>query len=294
MSPIVIVMKGFELFIFLLCVIVLVALTTFFTVLITIIARQQLRLIRCGKEDEKIKKSVLKKNGKTSDKVWGVIDKIVSALLCCFLLVVLIISVSVGVSGNKRVVKNVPAVKVISSTSMAIKYEKNTYLFDNNLNNQLQLFDLVVLHELPKEEDIKLYDIIVYETPEGVLVIHRVIGIEEPNEKHPNERWFQFKGDSAENADRFPVRYSQMKSIYRGERIPNVGSFVFFMQSPAGLICFALVILVLATMPFVDRKFTKEQNARIKILVEAGELPQSVLEENSNKCKDKGENDEKE
>ena len=38
---------------------------------------------------------------------------------------------------------------------MSEKYENNTYLFANNLNNQLQLFDVVILHELPKEEDLK-------------------------------------------------------------------------------------------------------------------------------------------
>ena len=133
------------------------------------------------------------------------------------------------------------------------------------------------MHQLPKEEDIKLYDVIVYETLEGVLVIHRVIGIEEPNEKHPNERWFQFKGDATENPDRFPVRYSQMKSIYRGERVPNVGSFVFFMQSPAGTICFLVVLLALLITPILGRKFEKEEMLRIRGMLSSGEIVKDDL-----------------
>ena len=287
-------MEGFELFLFLLCLIVFIGLVGLFSVLISIVAKQQLKLIRTGKEDDRIKKDAIKKKGKYS-KLWNIVERCFSILLCCLLLVVLISSIVVGYAGDNRVVKNIPAMKVVSSTSMATKNEKNTYLIENNLNDQLLLFDLVILHELPKEEDIKLYDIIVYETADGVLIIHRVIGIEEPNDKHPNERWFQFKGDAVEGYDRFPVKYSQMKSIYKGERIPNVGSFVFFMQSPAGTICFILAVLVLIVMPFVEDKFRREETKRIILLIGSGEVNEEELKEEYKKAllKEKGGENEK-
>lgn len=285
-------MKGFELFLTLLCLIVLVCLVTFFTILIVIIGKQQIRLIRNGHEDSKIKKSVVQKNNKFS-KGCAICERVLSILLCTFLFVVLVVSIALGVAGENRVVKGIPATKVVSSTSMSIKYEKNAYLFENNLNDQLQLFDVVVLHELPKEEDIKLYDVIVYETLEGVLIIHRVIDIEEPNEKHPNERWFQFKGDANGAYDRFPVKYSQMRGIYKGERVPQVGSFVFFMQSPAGIICFIVAIFALIVMPFVDDKFRKEECERIVLMIEAGELKQEDLKQEYRKAiaKKRGKNE---
>ena len=256
--------------------IVLVTLVVFFSVLITIIARQQLKLIKTGHEDERIKKEATKKVGKAQI-VWDVIDKIVTTILCFALIVCLGVSLFLGANTDNRATRFIPSFKVVSSTSMAVKYEKNEYLFENDLNDQLLLFDVVILHELPKEEDIKLYDVVVYETLEGVLVIHRVIGIEEANEKHPNERWFQLKGDAAENADRFPVRYSQMRSIYRGERIPNVGSFVFFMQSPAGTISFLVVILALSITPILAKKFEKEELSRVQFMLESGEITEEEL-----------------
>lgn len=264
---------------------VLIALVGFFTVLITIIAKQQLKLIRTGQEDARIKKDAIKRLDKSGNFWWNVIDKIVSTILCVALIIVLVFSLVMGATGDDKPVKGIPSFKVVSSTSMAVKYEKNEYLFENDLNDQLLLFDLITLHELPKEEDIRLYDVIVYETLEGVLVIHRVIGIEEPNEKHPNERWFQFKGDATENADRFPVRYSQMKSIYRGERIPNVGSFVFFMQSPAGTICFMVVLLALLITPILGKKFEKEEDLRIKYMLESGEITEDQLIKKKSKNK---------
>ncbi len=276
-------MQGFELFVFLLCLTVLIALVGFFTALITIIARQQLRLIRNGHEDARIKKDAIKRIAKSGEFWWNIIDKIVSTFLCVILILVLVISLVLGAKGDNRVVKGVPSFKVVSSTSMAVKYEKNEYLFENDLNNQVQLLDLVILHELPKEEDVKLYDVIVYETLEGALVIHRVIGIEEPNEKHPNERWFQFKGDATENPDRFPVRYSQMKSIYLGERIPTVGSFVFFMQSPAGTICIMVVLLALLITPLLGKKFEKEEDLRIKYMLDSGEIKEEDLTKKNQK-----------
>ena len=139
------------------------------------------------------------------------------------------------------------------------------------------MFDVVVLHELPKEEDLKLYDIVVYEHISGALLIHRIVGIEEPNESHPNERHFLLQGDAVHYPDTFPVRYSQMKSIYRGERIPNVGSFVFFIQSPAGIICIILLVVSLFLMPVADNYLLKKEYARVLFMVEDKKLDSKVL-----------------
>ena len=161
---------------------------------------------------------------------------------------------------------------------MSEKYERNTYLFQNDLNDQLQLFDVVLLHELPKEEDIQLYDIVVYEHISGALLIHRIIGIEEPNENHPNERHFLLQGDAVHYPDSFPVRYSQMRSIYRGERVPNIGSFVYFMQSPAGIICLILIVVSLILMPIADGYLIKREYQRVTVLVDNKELDKKALE----------------
>ena len=145
---------------------------------------------------------------------------------------------------------------------MARKNPENTYLFDNNIQNQLQMFDVVICNHLPAEDALKLYDIVVYKQ-DDMYVIHRIVGIEEPNANHPNERHFLLQGDAVENPDKFPVLYSQMQGIYEGVRIPFVGGFILFLQSPAGWLCVLLVIFSMTVTPIVEKKIKEATEKRI-------------------------------
>lgn len=272
-------MIGFELYVFFLCLIVFIGLTALFTFMICYITKQKVKLIESGLEDKEIKESITKKLNKSSTrfgKICDAVNKFFSLAIFAVLCVIFVFTTVSSCMGDSSV-KSIPAIKVIASTSMSEKYEKNTYLFDNDLNDQLNLFDLVILHQLPPEEELKLYDIVVYEHISGALLIHRIVGIEEPNESHPSERHFLLQGDAVHYPDSFPVRYSQMKSIYRGERIPNVGSFVYFIQSPAGIICAILALLSIIIMPIADNYLSKKEFKRVLIMVEKGEIDKKAL-----------------
>ena len=248
----------YEIYVFILCLIVFILLTALFTTMIAYIVRLIVRLIRSGAEDEKIKIEYSKK--KRCAKCWDVISFCFSALICTALLVALVFSLCVGVSEEELF--DAPfSLKVIKSESMATKHENNTYLGRNQLDDQLQMFDLIITYDLPEEEKLELYDIVVYEIND-TMVIHRIVGIEEPNEKHPNERYFLLQGDANEVADRFPVLYSQMRGIYRGYRVPFVGSFITFLQSPAGWLCFLLVLFATIATPVVEKKIEEEKSRR--------------------------------
>lgn len=267
-------MTGFELYVFFLCLIVFVALTTLFSFLIVMVTRQRLVIVGNGLSDEKIKRSLIKKRNKRETKIGCItvfVEKTFSVLVCLAFCLVFIVTLISGYMGNEKV-GAIPAIKVVASTSMSERYERNEYLFKNGLTDQLQLFDVVLLRELPPENEIELYDIVVYEHISGTLLLHRIVGIEEPNEEHPNERYFLLQGDAVHYPDSFPVRYSQMKSVYCGEKIPNVGSFVYFMQSPAGMICLILVIVAMILMPIVDYKVEKAEYARALVMVRNEEL----------------------
>jgi signal peptidase I len=173
-------------------------------------------------------------------------------------------SVYTGAS-EKKDVQNTPIFRVVLSSSMSEKNKKNQYLFDNELDDQFQQFDLILTRKLPKEQDLQLYDIVVYEI-EDTLVVHRIVGIEEPNEKHPNERRFILQGDAVASPDGAAVSYAQMKGIYQGDRIPFVGSFVLFMQSPAGYMCVILIILGVIGISLMERKLEKEKLRRLHFL----------------------------
>lgn len=258
-------MSNYELYVFFLCFIVFTLLTALFTTMIVCIVKQSIRLIRCGEEDETIKKEYKRNKSRKSNRVAQVLNTGLSVLICVVMLVLFVFSICTKIGGCVCL-GNIPSYKVVNSGSMSVKNEHNDYLFNNNLNDQIQTFDLIQIHRLPDEFDLELYDIVVYEV-DDILVVHRIVEIEEPNDKHPDERWFTLQGDNVENPDRFPVRYSQMRAIYRGNRIPFIGSFVMFMQSPAGWLCILLIVFAMVATPVVEKKINREIRLRLDVII---------------------------
>ncbi len=260
-------MSGFDIYVFIICLIVFALLTSIFTGFTVYVVKTSVKLINLGAEDENIKTEYVKtKNATKRAKALSIFDKVFSLVVCTLIIAFFGVSACVNIESTKMV-GDVPVIQVVKSASMASKYEKNEYLFKYNIQDQIQAFDLITVHKLPDEMDLKLYDIVVYEV-DDMLVVHRIVGIEEPNAEH-SERYFKLQGDAVHVADKFPVTYKQMKGIYRGERIPFIGSFVVFMQSPAGYLCILLVIFVLFAVPILEKKIA---NAKMARLIEIGYL----------------------
>lgn len=256
-------MTNYEIYVFFLCLIVFTLLTTLFSAMLYYIVSQQLRLIRCGEEDKNLLKEFTKE--KKQNKLIKVCNTVISLVLCGVLLFCFAFSIHINISEDVYF-EGSPTLKVVQSGSMAVKNKANTYLFENGLDDQIATFDLILTYKIPKEDELKLYDIVVYEV-DGTLIVHRIVGIEEPNQRHPDERWFTCQGDNVEIADRFPVHYYQMKGIYRGERVPFVGSFILFMQSPAGWLCILLILAAMVITPLLEKKLLKEKKQRFELII---------------------------
>lgn len=270
-------MTAYDGYVFFLCLIVFLLFTTVLTVLIVALIRFYLKLVRLGAEDEKIKTEYEKANKQKKKKLERVLEIVGFSVIMLFALVLLVGCVASSVMDSQQTnrVGSTPSLKVVMSGSMSYKEKDNKYLFDNNLNNQIQTFDLIVMHELPPEEELKLYDVVSYEI-NGDLVLHRIVGIEEPNEKHPHDRWFLLQGDAVHVHDKFPVLYQNRKGIYRGTRIPAIGSFFVFMQSPAGFLSILLILFAFIATPIAERKIKSAKDARYAIITAQ---PEEVLEE---------------
>lgn len=255
-------MANFEIYVFILCLIVFIMLTAVFSYLIAVIFKQDMRLIRAGMEDDAILKAYTQEKDK--NKTIKYVEMILSVLICAVLIIVFVFSAYVNVKEN-NFAKGVSSLKVVSSTSMASKNESNDYLFENNINNQIGMYDLIVMHPIPTEQELKLYDVVAYKI-DGTIVLHRIVSIEEPNDAHPNQRYFMCQGDALSNPDRYPVLYSQMCGIYKGEKIPMLGHFVMFMQSPAGWLCILLTVFVVVVTPVMEKKLKAEENKRLEVI----------------------------
>jgi hypothetical protein len=142
-------------------------------------------LNRLGQQDEKIRteyEAGTKKKGCLGE--W--LDRIVSLVLCVLLLIAFVFSVYVAVQDNTYF-ENVPTLKVVNSNSMAKRLSTNKYLYEHDLGNQFYTFDLICVYKTPDQYDLELYDIVVYQQ-DDIEVVHRIVGIEEPNAEHPDER----------------------------------------------------------------------------------------------------------
>ena len=270
-------MTDYEIYVFLLCLIVFVLLTASSVVCVSIISKLSLRLIDHGVEDENIlAEHERNKTKKPKSKYWKILDYAFSGLVCLVFVVMLAVSLIIR-GGEGACCGNLPTYRVVKSASMAKAGAKNDYVREHHLSDQIQMFDLIRTEKLPAEMDLALYDIVVYEV-EDQLVVHRIVGIEEPNEKHPNCRYFLLQGDAVNSPDRFPVLYSQMKAIYRGDRTPFIGSFILFMQSPVGWLCTLLIVIAMIAAPWLDKKLQTAREKRLRICLDQQALA-AALEE---------------
>jgi len=252
-------MTGYELYVFIVCFVTFVSIFTLLVAMLLIIVRQETRAIESGIIDKKIANEYMKGINKRSF-LSGAMQKVI---LVITIIAIIFFAWTLSVKfSDPKVEGDIAVPRVVLSDSMETKRPSNTYLKENDLNDQFATFDLIFVRELPDEFDLELYDIVVYEQ-EDELIIHRIIDIEEPNEKHPEHRLFELRGDAVKYSDEFAVEYSQMKAIYKGEKIPFVGSFVYFMQSPMGYLCIILLILGFIATPIIERILWRKKVRRL-------------------------------
>ena len=256
-------MLDYDIYVNALCLITYIMFVSLSVFCIAVIARLSIRLIRAGAEDKKILREykINQKLEKVNDFTKNIIYLFSSAVFLGLMLV-FVLALIIQNNGDMPISEHIPVYRVVQTGSMAKKHKNNTYLVENNLNDQFQAFDLIETKKLPDEMELELFDIVVYEY-EDILIVHRIIGIEEPNEKHPDSRLFMLQGDANEYPDKMSVSYSQMKAIYTGDRIPFVGSFILFMQSPIGWLCILFALVAIIVTPIIETRIEKGKERRL-------------------------------
>ena len=261
-------MSQYDIYTFILCLVVFLSLSLSFSFLLAALVKLTVRLIHYGHEDKALLEEYAQKQNAHAKKrlrLSDVISVCFTVVICAALFVSFAFSVYLHATDSKAA-NGVPSLKVVKSDSMSYANDKNTYLARNGIDNHLQTFDLILTEHMPDEFDLQLYDIVVYEQ-NGDMVIHRIVGIEEPNEKHPNVRHFLLQGDAVQYPDSFPVLYSQMRGIWTGYRVPFVGSFIMFLQSPAGWLCILLILVAMIATPIAEKKFRMAKEERLSCLI---------------------------
>ncbi len=256
-------MTSYQIFSFTICFVVFVLLTAMCSMILYQLVKNQLKLIDYGDMDDEILKEY-NQSKKRARKLGNVLSQVLNILITVFFIVVFAFSLVINLREDSFSDRT-PTLRVVLSDSMSKKLEGNDYLLKNDLDDQFQMYDMILTYKIPDEFALELYDIVIYEVDEK-LIVHRIVAIEEPNEYHPEHRYFTLQGDAVGNIDRFPVLYSQMRGIYRGERIMFLGGFVKFLQSPAGWLCLFLILAATTFSPLVDRRIDRQKQKRLLLL----------------------------
>ncbi len=211
--------------------------------------------VKKGKYDisiikKKFKKLRLSRKKKRLLKSFNIILNTLAIVLIIFLESMILISNNILPSKYQLL--------VVTSDSMAYKNEDNTYLDENNLNNQFKTNDLIIIEKVSSYDEINLYDIICYQDS-NQLVIHRVID-------NSSNSYFITKGDANLNSDPIRVSFNQVIGKYTNFKIENIGEFILFTKSIDGICLFIDLLMILASYLICDEITKKENLKRLKYL----------------------------
>lgn len=164
------------------------------------------------------------------------------------------------------------AVLVVRSGSMQEKNDSNRYLFENGLDDQIEVYEMITITRDLSQID--LYDIVAFEGRNGETVVHRLVGIEETED---GKTLYSFRGDS--NAASFDwemrVASDRLIGVDTGFRNLFLGQFVVYLQSAIGLISVVVAVIVvvsyyiycsLAAKMYVERRKTLAKWAFVNTL----------------------------
>lgn len=302
---------------------VIIGITIIFSALYALYTVYKRKQIKFGFEDksilssfnsdyEKIQKKREKKNlnrlskkdtyhivKKGDRRLHGFVDVITSIFIIFFLLV-FAVGVSFAATDNSVYINNKTYITILTA-SMEEKNTKNTYLVDNNLNDQITQYSLISLEKPKSIDDIKLYDVIAFKVKESelsdsialygnsysilsksyenekdtyVTFVHRVINIYDGADDHSEstiagKTYFTTRGDS--NTSSFSqetaIEFDDIIGVYTGFSNYYLGVFIIYFKSSIGIIALLSASLFLFLALFAEEKVDKAYNIRLWELI---------------------------
>lgn len=167
------------------------------------------------------------KKNKTTNKVLSVIG----ILLCIIFGFTLICNLTIIIKGTLFPEK---PPSVLGITPMVVLSGS----MSGDAPDHIEVGDLIFIDKV-EASDLEAGDVIAY--MEGQIVVtHRIVEVQTDEN---NNLLFITKGDANNAADQNPVKEEALVGIYKS-RIPKVGDFALFLQTPLGMILFIGVPLL--------------------------------------------------
>lgn len=220
-----------------------------FTIVYRAFSKSYIKDIKAFKEDHNILEDLIKYNHPSSKKKNKIIKAIKNTLFYGLLLILIpffVVSLVSRIKGNILMFGG-NGYLVVGSGSMSIK--NNSYLLENELNNQFNTGDIIEIRKLSTDEP-KLYDVISYKNDKGINIIHRIIKINE-------DGTYITRGDSNIASDTYHPKRSDIYGVYTNNRVPVLGYLILFFKSNFGIMTALAVLYCIFMIDFFNRRSAK-------------------------------------
>ena len=242
-------------------IVALIIIAGAFTVLLYFYNKSDKKNIFEGKKDIELIDQDLyltKESVKRRNFILKIVENVIFYVVLAILVPLIIVSVISRANGDYFMIGG-KGIIAVGSDSMAFKNIANGYISENNLENQVYKNDLISISKV-KEEDLKLYDVIVFKNDEGIIKIHRII--EMPSAE--NGYRYETRGDSNNMSDSYHPVYKDIIGRYDNKRMGGVGLPTLFLSSYIGIFTIVTLLYCLFVVSFFRQKSNKVKEERLK------------------------------
>jgi len=265
-------MKPVEIISLVVTILCVVSFSVVFTILFRKYYLHNIQDIKAGKEDiELLDNAIIEEKAKKSKKrkVRRIVGKVASYFLLAGVAFMFGVSLYGRFTHNTMLLGNQSLV-VIASGSMSQRNDANKYLDENKLNNQFNTYDIIGITKYNNQDEVKMYDVVAFKNKNGVTIVHRIVDFKVST---TGEIRYDTRGDSNnanDNGSQYTdyLQYENIIGKYNGFRMQNIGIFVVFLQSNAGIITVLAVVYCLFMFDHYNSKYEMEVEKRTTMLVE--------------------------
>ena len=246
-----------------------------FSVVFTILFRNyymtNIESVKAGREDtDLIEQAIYEENQskskgkKIAKKVFRISEYVILGLISAFFL----FSLYSRFTGNSLPFGEYSMI-VIATDSMSIKNSNNSYLEDNELDNQFDAYDIIGVSPYHSQDEVQLYDVVAYKDDHETIIVHRIRVIETLSD---GTIVYHTRGDKNaidDDNNRYGAHltYDRIIGHYNGNRIKNIGIFIIFVQSNAGIITIVSIVYCLLMYDRFNNKYEKAVEERTNTLI---------------------------
>ena len=184
-------------------------------------------------------------------------------VFAAFIIALMITSITYRVNGDMLFIGETTYL-TIQTPSMAEVHKENTYVQENNLDNQIEQYALINVKRVNSVDDLKLYDVVAFKAND-LIYVHRLIA---KNVDASGEILLTFQGDANNGSYSFEknVTFDQVIGIYDGYQSVFWGAMITYLQSNIGIIAMTLGLVFLVNLEVQEELIDCDSRKRLKYL----------------------------